>query len=317
VPVGFQHYATTFADAGRDDPRAAAELVSLAADTSQPAIARATAFAWMARLPSQATIDAALRASHDSDPLVRHASIDVLANLPPPDRWRAISPLLGDALRVVRIDAAAAVADAPAAASDATWQRAASEYEATQRYLADRPEARVALATFYARQRRFDDAEAQFRGAVALDGSFVPAYVNFADLYRAQHRDGDAERVLREGLASAPGSGVLQHALGLTLIRLGRKDEALASLQLATRLAPDDARFAYVYAVGLESAAQPAAAMAELERALARHPNDRQLRDALTSLGRDARTGGGVRSALPGVDSGARQPRSAKATREP
>ena len=314
-PGGFQHYATAFADAGRDDPRAPAELVALAADTSQPAIARATALALMARVPSQATVDAALHASHDSDPLVRHASIDVLANLPPPDRWRAVAPLLGDALRVVRIDAAVAVADSPAAASDATWLRAAGEYEATQRYLADRPEARVALATFYARQRRFDDAETQFRGAIGLDASFVPAYVNFADLYRARRQDADAERVLREGLAHAPHSGALQHALGLALIRLGRKDEALAALQLATRLAPDDARFAYVYAVGLDSAAKPDAAVTELTRALARHPNDRQLADALTAMRHDA--GGGARAAPSGVDSNARGPRRAQSTSEP
>jgi predicted Zn-dependent protease len=269
----------------------------------------------MARMPSQATVDAALRASHDSDPLVRHASIDVLANLPPPDRWRAVAPLLGDALRVVRIDAAVAVADSPAAASDATWLRAAGEYEATQRYLADRPEARVALATFYARQRRFDDAETQFRGAIGLDASFVPAYVNFADLYRARRQDADAERVLREGLAHAPHSGALQHALGLALIRLGRKDEALAALQLATRLAPDDARFAYVYAVGLDSAAKPDAAVTELTRALARHPNDRQLADALTAMRHDA--GGGARAAPSGVDSNARGPRRAQSTSEP
>lgn len=154
----------------------------------------------------------------------------------------------------------------------------------------------MALGTFYARQRRTADAEAQFRSAMALDASFVPTYVNFADFYRAQRRDDDAERLLRDGIDHVPESGTLQHALGLTLVRLGRKDEALQSLQRATVLAPDDARFAYVYAVGLHSSGRPALAIAELKRALTRHPGDRDLTGALAAMQRDAGLRGRTRS---------------------
>jgi predicted CXXCH cytochrome family protein len=295
-PQGFQQYATTFAAAARGDPQALPALDTLSADASQPGIARATALAFLARSTSPEAIEAGRRAAGDADALVRHASIDALASLPPDARWNALAPLLGDPLRVVRIDAASALADAPAAASNPAWQRAAAEFEATQHYLADRPEARMALGTFYARQRRTADAEAQFRSAIALDASFVPTYVNFADFYRAQRRDVDAERLLRDGIDHVPESGTLQHALGLTLVRLGRKDEALQSLQRATVLAPDDARFAYVYAVGLHSSGRPALAIAELKRVLKRHPGDRDLVGALAAMQRDAGLRGSTRS---------------------
>jgi len=287
TPQGSQHYAETFAAAERNDARAGPNLAALAADTSQPAIARATALAALARHPFPDAAGTARRATGDADPLVRRASIGVLANLAPDERWSSIAPLLGDPLRAVRIDAASALAESSAAAANPAWQRAAQEFEATQRYLADRPEARVTLGTFYARQRRFADAEAQFRSAIALEPSFVPAYVNLADCFRVQQRDADAAQVLRQGLAQAPESAPLHHVLGLALVRLKEGEESMRLLQRATELAPDDPRFAYVYAVALNSAHRNAPAIAELERALARHPEDRDLLMASIAFRRD------------------------------
>jgi predicted CXXCH cytochrome family protein len=288
APEGLQRYASAFAAAERGDGRAGPNLAAVATDISQPPIARASALAALAQMHSPDAVGVAQKSVADADPLVRFATIGVLAQLPAAERWAYVSPLLKDSLRVVRIEAAAAVADVPVATSEGTWKRAAAEFEATQRYLADRPEARVALGTFYARQRRFDDAEQQFDGALALDPRFVPAFLNRADAFRAQQRDTEAERVLREGLARVPDSAVLHHALGLALVRLERRDEALASLQRATKLAPDDARFAYVYAVALNSAGRREQALAEVERGLARHRDDRDLVEAAQAFRKGA-----------------------------
>ena len=226
-------------------------------------------------------------ATIDADPLVRRASIAVLTDLAPDERWPILAQLLRDPLRAVRMDAAFALAESSAAASDPSWQRAAQEFEATQRYLADRPEARVALGTFYMHQQRFGDAEVQFQSAISLEPSFVPAYANLADGYRTQQRDADAERVLREGLAKAPSSASLHYALGLTLVRLKRSEDATGALQRATQLAPDDPRFAYVYAVALNSAHRSTQAIAELDRALEAHPDNHDLLMASIAFRRD------------------------------
>ncbi len=290
-PQGFQRYAEAFAHAERGAAEAGPSLARLAGDPSHPAIARATALEALARYPARATIDAARAGLTDGDALVRRASIGILVLLPPAQRLPLVAPLLEDPIRTVRMEAAAVLADTMSAASAtqrAAFDRAAAEYVSTQRFNADRPEARAALGSFYARQGRVDNAQAQLHSALTLDPAFVPAYVNLADLLRSQGRDSDGERTLRDGLRKVPHSAALHHTLGLTLIRLNRNAEALAALQRATELVPSDTRFAYVYAVGLHSAGKTKAALDEIDRALARHPDDRNLLIAAATFRRDS-----------------------------
>ena len=79
----------------------------------------------------------------------------------------------------------------------------------------------------------------------------------------------------------------LHYTLGLTLVRLGRRADALGELREAARLAPDNARFAYVYAVSLNSSGKSAAALAEIDRALVHEPDNHDLLIAAVTFRRD------------------------------
>jgi cytochrome c-type biogenesis protein CcmH/NrfG len=57
----------------------------------------------------------------------------------------------------------------------------------------------------------------------------------------------------------------------------------MAELERAVTLAPDDARFAYVYAVALHDSGSPRKARETLSAALSRHPFDRESLMALAS----------------------------------
>jgi Flp pilus assembly protein TadD len=72
------------------------------------------------------------------------------------------------------------------------------------------------------------------------------------------------------------------------LVRLKRMDEALIELGRAAELDPDQARYAYVYAVGLHSAGRASDAIAVLREAVARHPDDRDVLQALIAFNREA-----------------------------
>ena len=101
-------------------------------------------------------------------------------------------------------------------------------------------------------------------------------------------READGESVLRAAIAAAPQDAGVHHALGLALVRLKRLDEALGELRRAAELAPDQARYAYVYAVALHSAGRSSEAMTVLKESLARHPDDRDSLLALISFSREA-----------------------------
>jgi predicted Zn-dependent protease len=107
-------------------------------------------------------------------------------------------------------------------------------------------------------------------------------------VYRARNIETEAEQVLREALTRNPDAASVHHSLGLSLIRQGRTADALAGLKEARRLAPENPRFAFVYAVALHDTGNPAAAVAILREALARHPYDRDMLAALAAYGREA-----------------------------
>jgi tetratricopeptide (TPR) repeat protein len=289
---GLQSFAGTFHAADEGSPGAAAALAALASDRGQPAIARASALARLAGRAEPAGVLAARAGAHDPSPLLRLAAASVAASLPGEDRVAVAGPLLADPLRAVRAQAAGALAGVPldwlAPRERAAWPRAADDYVAAQKYAADRPEARTNLGTFYARLGRFDDAKAEFVAATRLDRTFVPGYVNAADACRASGREEDALRWLEEGLAAAPRSAALHHALGLAQARRKEESAALASLERAAKLDPHDARYAYVHAVALSSFGRKREAIRALERAAARWPTDRDVLFALATVRRDA-----------------------------
>jgi predicted CXXCH cytochrome family protein len=289
-PGGFQTYAAAFhaGEAGSAGARAA--LVAIADDANAAPIARASA---LVRSTAGGAADAAAvaRAAADAQPLLRLAAAQAAATLPAAERPGAVGVLLNDRFRAVRIEAARVLAGVqrqmPAQQGEA-WAKAADEFVATQKYNADRPEARAALGQFYADQGRFDAAAGEFAGALSLDVGYVPAYVNAADALRVQGRDAEAARMLEQGIAHAPRNAELHYALGLALVRLRAPERALGELEGAMRLAPDNARYAYVHAVALNSLGRRAEALRALERALGRWPADRDMLVALAAVQRDA-----------------------------
>lgn len=94
--------------------------------------------------------------------------------------------------------------------------------------------------------------------------------------------------MLREAIERDRGAAAAHHALGLLLVRQKRLPEAMPSLAAAAaRLAPESARYAYVYAVGLEGAGRRREAIETLEQVLIRHPYDRDILSALVAYTRE------------------------------
>jgi predicted CXXCH cytochrome family protein len=284
---GFQTYAPAFEAARARLPEAARLLIKAAGDATAPSIARATALSHLAALASPAAVAVARKALANPDPIVRIAALGVLETVPPQQVWPMAATLLSDSVRGVRIRTAFLLSSIPAAMQPErdrpAFARAAEEFVAAQMLNADRPESRSDLGTFYLRQGRFAEAEAEYNAARKLSPEFVPAFVNLADLYRRTNRETDAIGILRDGLKISPGSASLLHSLGLALVRAkAPSDESIHLLAQAAELEPENPRYSYVHAVALHSSGHPAQAIAVLQRVLGRHPGDRDSLAALT-----------------------------------
>lgn len=253
------HWGEALHAARTGEPGAAEELARVADDANAPAIARATALKHLRSHPGPETLPAVERGLGSSDPLLRLGAVAATEGLPIPELLRLAGPRLADPVRAVRVEAARVLSGAPLEAGAAAlpgYGAALAEYRASQEVQADRPEARVNLGVLAAREGRLDEAEIAFSAALSLSPSYVPAYVDLADVYRARGRDAEGEDLLRRAVAIDPSHAGARHALGLLLIRTGRFPEALGELAEAVRLAPGEPRYAAVYVLAREEAAR-------------------------------------------------------------
>jgi Flp pilus assembly protein TadD len=282
------HWGTAI-EAGRQGaPGAEGALAAVVRDPEAPAIARATCASLLGGARDAAGRIALRLAAGDPDALVRLGAARAGETVPFERRWNVLGDLLGDARRAVRVVAARALAPLAGEAPDATARerldRALAEWRAARAGDADRAEAHASLGTLALDLGRAEEAERELSTAVRLDPGFGPARVNLADLHRARGRDGDGERVLREGLALTPSDAGMHFALGLLLVRTGRRAEALPHLVRAAESAPRVARFGYVLGVARESDGDVEGARRAFEAVLARHPFDAETRAALDRL---------------------------------
>ena len=282
------HYGEAIAAGRSAAVDAESRLIAVVTDAAQPAIVRATATSLLARWLDPLSGPVIESAARDPAPLVRMAAVDVLGALPLAMRPRALTPLLADPSRAVRIEAARALATAPLQAGNRERRdQGVAEWLAVQAYNGDSAGAHVNLGVYYTERGDAVRAEAEYLMARKLEPYFAPAAVNLADLYRTGDRDADGERVLRDALALAPEAADLHHSLGLLLVR--RKDlaGALVELKRAAELAADDPDAQYTYAVALYSSGRLADAIALLDRTWRAHPGDRQVLAALVSYVRE------------------------------
>ncbi|MBV9250728.1 MAG: tetratricopeptide repeat protein [Acetobacteraceae bacterium] len=267
------------------------QLDQLILDQNQPAIARGSALLLLGPYASPASEAAIRTAITDPNPLVRAAVPRVLPPTPPRVVVQAIAPLLRDRVRAVRIETARALAGVDPQAltpeQRSAFSAAYEEIVAAEMVDADRPEAHLNLGLLDTRRHLLGAAEREYRTALRLDANFVPALANLADLYRIRGQDQHGAVLLQKAMTIEPNNADVRHSLGLLLVRQHNYPEALKLLREASELAPDNARYAYVYAVALNSSGASAEALTLLERTHQQHPADRDVLTALVALTRD------------------------------
>ncbi len=242
-----QRFAESFAADDRGDPEAVSSLLAVARDQRESGIARASAFARLARHRDTAIVAVARGGAADHDPLVRRWAMEALSLATDEAKLSVIAPLLSDSLRAIRQRAAWHLAHAAdrltTPALRAAFARAGGEFVESQRYNADRADHRVALGVYFLARGDTASALDEFRHAAQQWPRHVDAVRNLAGVLSLQHREGDAEQVLRDAIRTVPDEGALHHALALSLARQGRHAEATEAAQRAVRLSEGSPEF--------------------------------------------------------------------------
>jgi tetratricopeptide (TPR) repeat protein len=289
---GAQTFAEAFALADSEGPRARDALLGVAGDESQSFVARASALHRLSRFATPDVMDLAERLTKSAEPMIRAASAELLANADPAERASALAPLLRDETRLVRMRAARSLAgegEKVLSPADLTsFDKALAEYVDGETFNAERPESHFNLGLLALARQRPEEARAQFGEALSLDRTFAPAAISLAEMARGQGDEAAAEGILSKALAESPQSAPLAYALGLSLARQKRLAEALPRLEQASRLAPEEGRYAYVYAVAVHDSGDRAKANEILREALSRRPNDRNVLSALAAYAAQA-----------------------------
>jgi Flp pilus assembly protein TadD len=282
------HYGEALFAGRMGMPGAGRKLVALSLDESQPGLARATALALLSRYPGRSADDVIAAGLIDQDPLVRYGALRAIEGMDPYPRIERVVPVLSDTVKAIRVEAGRLLSPIPTTslADERRYpiSRAVEEYVEAERFNLDRPESHLNLGLLSTWRGQYDEAESAYQTALDIYPGQIQAFINLADLYRLQGREHDAERVLNEALEYVPEAATIHHALGLLLARTNRLPKALEKLERAARLRPDNARFAYVYAIGLHSAGDTLGALATLEQTLLKNPYDRDVLMALSTI---------------------------------
>lgn len=244
-----KHFATALHAARQMQPEADVALRELLADRQQPAIARATAAlelgAWLEG--SAANLRALREALADRDPQVRAAAVLTVGHDPSPATVSALAGLLRDPTRLVRTEAARALAQSGGAGHLNPDERAAF-HAALQECLAaaevdrDRAAGHLTLGILYESLGQLDQAEEAYRTAIRVEPRSIGPRTNLAALYdrRWQQAQQQALRLVQQGDRRRAEESLL--ALGDLPLRIEQlREEELALLERDALLAPDNA----------------------------------------------------------------------------
>ena len=152
-------------------------------------------------------------------PIIRASAVRASEALPLARRYQTLRVLLGDTNRSVVTELATALAAVPwnqiPSADALALEKVFRDYLEIQRQDLDLPSVRAGLGNFYLARGDLEAAETSYRTAIAIDPLTVGAYLNLADLKRAQGDEQHARLILREALDLMPSEPSLLHALGL------------------------------------------------------------------------------------------------------
>jgi formate-dependent nitrite reductase cytochrome c552 subunit len=255
------HFGQTIASYRRGDEGAEAKMMELAAkkDGVTPFLARATALDGLSSssVPGCGALAARLLDDPSEHPVVKLAAIHCLANESAATIRRALIPKLDDPSRLVRIEAAQALASPQTYHALTNNERtrvdlALQTVQSSLQQVADRSGAHLTWALLCEQRGMISEAIKAYETAIRVEPTVAGARTNLAAIFEQLGERGDQAAIeqanvlreqelplLKRDAGLAPQNATIQYRYGLALYLHGDLEGALKQLQRAADLAPE------------------------------------------------------------------------------
>jgi len=243
------HRASLIEEAHKEDWQRLEEMTAYLASPERNEVYAASLLRLMDRCPDPRKWRAFFASLRDPSPLVRSSAAAGLVGCADPQALAELVKASGDSVKVVRVQAAAALSHYPLDSLDPEDRRraekACTEYEGSMKCQPDDPRSHYNLGNYYQERGELATATGEYQLALKLLPHFVPALVNLSIVQARQGEPAKAEWSLREALRYSPTSAEANFNLGLLLAEQERREEAEACLRAALKSDPNLAEAAY------------------------------------------------------------------------
>jgi tetratricopeptide (TPR) repeat protein len=210
---------------------------------------RATAISYLSAYKSPAADSIIKEMLYNTEPLVRERAIDAFTTNDEFKFVNALTPLLNDPIKMVRIAAASKLSvlrkDYFSVEQFEKLTEVLNEYLETLKYTADFPTGKYNLGNFYSNKGNFIKAEKYYQDAIKMDQGFYPAKSNLAMLYYNNGNLKEAEDIFLELIKDYPDFTDGEYYLGLLYAEQQRYKESADILEKATLKANVNPRIYY------------------------------------------------------------------------
>jgi len=248
-PERIKNYADVLCLGSTRTEEAVPELVKLINDTTQPAVARATAVWYLGFIDTELSTRTIFNTVSDPAPQVRYVVAEVMQSFPPDIRYQYLAPLLKDPFRSVRVMALDALTDVPMTRFNQEFRDAylkvLPEYKAMLDMRADFTGGQALIARYNERQGRPEAAEKALKKALSFDTLFNVGRINLAHLYHNQGKNQEAIDLFKLVIKMEPQYGPGYYSLGLLYAETGDMKEAVQYLDKSLEINPDNIRAYY------------------------------------------------------------------------
>jgi predicted CXXCH cytochrome family protein len=281
------HFSDILTEAYSGASKSLEDMITLALDTSQPTIVRATATDFLASVQSAESIEARIKNLSDSANLIRYTALQGFVNLSENQRIQIASPLLSDSVCAVRMAAAKLLSNLPIdklGKSNKALVKPLKEYINYLKRQEHFPDGLLEMAMYHQRRGDFKQAEHAYLKAIELDNYNNGARMNLAMLYHENQMKNQAEEMFRAVIASEPKYGQAYFYLGLLLAESGRLSEANQYLEKAIEIEPMNTRIYYNRGLILQNLSKVDEAEKIFKKGLSTNPHYTDIHYALSVL---------------------------------